>query len=64
MTHDWFGFDDVYTIMGKALAQEDISMEDAKDNKKGTLTRIMKKIGNGRRKNRVILSRFIDRIAA
>ena len=64
VTHDWFGFDDVYTIMGKALAQEDISMEDAKDNKKGTLTRIMKKIGNGRRKNRVILSRFIDRIAA
>jgi len=39
-------------------------MDDAKQVKKGALARTMIKMGNNRRSSRIILSKFIDRIAA
>ena len=64
-THDWLGFDDVHTIMGgKALNHKEISIDDAKKIQKGALARTMIKMGGNRRGSRVILSKFIDRIAA
>ena len=64
-THDWLGFDDVHTIMGgKALNHKEISIDDAKKIQKGAVARTMIKMGGNRRGSRVILSKFIDRIAA
>ena len=64
-THNWMGFDDVHTIWGgKKLHGQEVSMDDAKQVKKGALARTMIKMGNNRRSSRIILSKFIDRIAA
>ncbi len=64
-THNWLGFDDVHTIMGgKALNHKEVSIDDAKKIQKGALARTMIKMGGNRRGSRVILSKFIDRIAA
>lgn len=64
-THDWLGFDDVHTIMGpKSAKPKEVTMDDAKKIQKGTLARTMIKMGGNRRGSRVILSKFIDRIAA
>jgi len=64
-TRNYMGFDDVHHILGgKHLRVESPTMDDAKDNKKGTLKRVFMKMNSARNDNRVILSRFIDRIAS
>ena len=49
---------------GKALNHKEVSIDDAKKIQKGALARTMIKMGGNRRGSRVILSKFIDRIAA
>lgn len=64
-THNWLGFDDVHTIWGgKKLHGDEVSIDDAKYIKKHILARTMIKMGNRRRSSRIVLSKFIDRIAA